>query len=371
MPPISLLIKPASCLCNMKCAYCFYADEIQNRKQGSYGFMSDTTLKNVIRKTVLRAEGVCSIAFQGGEPTLCGIDFFQNVVSYVNHYNRKNIRIEYSLQTNGYAITEEWCRFFAKHHFLIGLSVDGTPKIHDAYRRSKDGKGTYGRILQAAKLFEQYRVPYNILTVVHRDTAQDIKSIYQQYQKNRWHYLQFIACLDPLQEPRGTKSYALLPEAYGVFLIQLFELWYRDCQKGQAPYIRQFDNYLQMLHGCLPESCEQRGCCGINYVVEADGSVYPCDFFALDDYRLGNLNEHSLTQIDEARKKLHFIEKSQHYSEQCRKCPWFSLCRCGCQRNRISSGICDGNINYLCKGYKLFFEKCYDRLEELSRLAYS
>lgn len=366
MPPIHLLIKPASGYCNMKCAYCFYADEVQKREKSSHGFMTEATLKNVIRKTILRAEGVCSIAFQGGEPTLCDLDFFQRVVSYVNQYNHNQVRVEYSLQTNGYAITEEWCRFFAKHNFLIGLSVDGIPQLHDAYRRSRNDEGTYRRVLQTAKLFDHYHIPYNILTVVHRETVQHIRAIYQNYQKNRWSYLQFIACLDPYGEPHGLEAYALLPEDYGAFLIQLFELWYMDCKRHNAPYIRQFVNYLDILQGRWPESCEQRGCCGINYVVEADGSVYPCDFYALDSYCLGNLNRQSLTQIDEARQELHFIEASQNYAEKCQKCQWFSLCRCGCQRNRVSTGNAKGDINYLCKGFQLFFEACYDRLRELS-----
>lgn len=368
MPPISLLIKPASGLCNMNCAYCFYTDEIQNRTQGSFGFMSEATLKNIIRKTISRAEGVCSIAFQGGEPTLRGLKFFQNVITYVNQYNRNHVQVEYALQTNGYAITEEWCRFFATHHFLIGLSVDGTPQIHDACRRSKDGEGTWKRVFQTAKLFDRYQIPYNILTVVHRDVAQNITAIYRQYQKNHWIYLQFIACLDPLKELRGAKPYALLPETYGTFLVRLFQLWYDDYKKNRAPYIRQFDNYMKILQGFYPESCEHRGCCGVNYVIEADGSVYPCDFYALDDYLLGNLNEHSLTQIDKARENLRFIEASQSYSAECETCRWFFLCRCGCRRNRVSTDGDNGSINYLCKGYQLFFESCYDQLKELSLL---
>ena len=132
MPPISVLMKPSSGMCNMKCDYCFYCDETQKRIQESYGFMSEQTLKNVIRKTMLRAEGAVSYAFQGGEPTLRGIDFFEKVVEFEKQYNKHGIRVNNALQTNGYLINEAWCEFFQKNHFLIGLSVDGTKEIHDS-----------------------------------------------------------------------------------------------------------------------------------------------------------------------------------------------------------------------------------------------
>ena len=158
MPPISVLMKPSSGMCNMKCDYCFYCDETQKRIQESYGFMSEQTLKNVIRKTMLRAEGAVSYAFQGGEPTLRGIDFFEKVVEFEKQYNKHGIRVNNALQTNGYLINEAWCEFFQKNHFLIGLSVDGTKEIHDSYRHTKDGKPTFDRIRHAAELMSHYGV---------------------------------------------------------------------------------------------------------------------------------------------------------------------------------------------------------------------
>ena len=178
MPPISVLMKPSSGMCNMKCDYCFYCDETQKRIQESYGFMSEQTLKNVIRKTMLRAEGAVSYAFQGGEPTLRGIDFFEKVVEFEKQYNKHGIRVNNALQTNGYLIDEAWCEFFQKNHFLIGLSVDGTKEIHDSYRHTKDGKPTFDRIHHAAELMDRYGVEYNILTVVNQKVASNITEIY-------------------------------------------------------------------------------------------------------------------------------------------------------------------------------------------------
>ncbi len=367
MPPISLLIKPASGLCNMKCDYCFYCDETKKRSQESFGLMSEATLKNVIRKTVLRAEGACTIAFQGGEPTLCGLDFFKKAVEYAEHFNRKGIRIDFALQTNGLAITEEWCEFFAKNHFLIGISIDGLREIHNTYRHTKAGEDTYERILKTTQLFDKYHVEYNVLTVIHRETAQQIKDIYRRYRENGWDYMQFITCLDPLGEARGQKTYSLLPQMYGQFLIDLFDMWYDDLNCGKAPFVRQFENYIGILLGHMPESCEQRGTCGIQYVVEADGGVYPCDFYVLDEWKLGNFNENRIDDIDAMRKDKGFLERSRNHPQSCRACRWFALCRGGCYRSRLGEEEQDTGLNYFCEGYKMFFEKCYDRMQVIAQ----
>lgn len=361
MPPINLLIKTASSLCNMKCDYCFYIDESKKRDNFSYGLMTDSTLKNVIRKGVLYSEGACTIAFQGGEPTLSGLDFFKNMINYVKQYNKNNVRISYSLQTNGYAITEEWCEFFSKHNFLLGLSVDGTEKIHDSYRHTANGGGTYQRIIKTADLFDRYHIDYNVLTVVHKEVAENIADIYREYKNRGWNYLQFIACLDPLGERRGGKEFSLLSETYGRFLIQLFDLWYQDYLKGEQPYIRQFENYIVMLMGYYPESCEQKGICSKQYVIESDGSVYPCDFYVLDEYKLGNLNQASMKDIESKREEIGFIQRSVNMSEKCVSCQWKSLCKGGCYRHR--DGLSD---NYFCTSYKMFFEACYERMRKIS-----
>ncbi len=365
MPPISVLIKPASGNCNMDCKYCFYCDEQKKREVASYGIMSEATLKNVIRKMVLHADGMCSIAFQGGEPTLAGINFYYKLIEYVKHYNRKNIKIEYALQTNGLIINEEWCRFFKENNFLIGLSLDGLQEIHDKYRHTKAGKPTYHTIEKAAAILEQYKVDYNILTVVHKDVVDSIEAIYGTYQAKGWHYQQYIACLDPLFEQPGSYEYSLQPTDYGRFLVKLFNSWFLDLKSNQQPYIRQFENYIAILLGRMPESCEQRGSCSIQYVVEADGSVFPCDFYMLDEYKLGNVNDTIIAVMDEKRKGLNFIEESLKISQECKQCEYYAICRCGCQRTRLKNNE-DQYKNYLCKGYKDFFKECLPRMRQIA-----
>lgn len=366
MPPIHVLMKPSSGACNMSCDYCFYCDEAAKRKQDFFGFMSEQTLKNVIRRTMLRGEGFVSYAYQGGEPTLRGLDFFKKALEYQKQYNKKGVVVHNALQTNGYFLDEEWCRFFKENHFLIGVSVDGIKETHDRHRHDKNGKGTYDRVIRNIKMLDAYGVDYNILTVVNRAVAKNITVIYEAYKKKGWMYQQYIACLDPLGEVRGKNDYALLPEQYGEFLIRLFQLWYDDWKRERPPYIRQFDNFIGILKGFSPESCEQRGICGLQNVVEADGSVYPCDFYMTDEYRLGNYNENRQDEIDKKRDEIGFIERSGKLCNECTGCHYYSLCRGGCQRNR---DIHEGTVyyqNYFCESYRMFFDACLDKLKEVA-----
>lgn len=366
MPPISILMKPSSGMCNMRCDYCFYCDEAQKRLQKSYGFMSEETLKNVIRKTILRAEGAISYAFQGGEPTLRGIDFFKKSVAYEKQYNRNRIQVHNAFQTNGYLLDDEWCEFFKENHFLVGLSFDGTSETNDIYRHDSNYRSVSARILNAAKLLKKHDVDFNILTVVTGNTAAHITDIYEFYRKQGFGFQQYIACLDPLNEPHGQNPYALTPRQYGDFLITLFHLWYKDWKKGCPPYVRQFENYIGILMGYRPEACDQCGICNIQNVVEADGSVYPCDFYMLDEYKLGNFNTDQLDAIDKKRAEIGFIEHSFKLKKECLSCPYFSICRGGCQRNRdldTSSGLYE---NYFCEGYKMFFKTCLPLMKEVA-----
>lgn len=367
MRTISVLMKPSSGMCNMSCDYCFYCDETQKRVQESYGFMTEETLKNIIRKTMINADISISYMYQGGEPTLRGIDFYKKAVEFQKKYNRKGIRVYNALQTNGMAIDEEWCRFFSENEFLVGISIDGTQDTHDAYRHDKKGGATYDRIVKATQLMDRYQVAYNVLTVVNQKTVDKAEEIYKEYQKRNWKYQQYIACLEPMGEGHQKSIYAISPEQYGNFLIQLFEQWYSDWRKNRQPYIRQFENYIMILSGYLAEACDQRGRCGIQYVVEADGGVYPCDFYMLDKYRLGNFNENRVAELDEKRSEINFIAESQKLPLECRECLYYNLCRGGCQRYR--DPIEGGKFyrNYFCEGYKMFFEKCGDRLLEIAK----
>lgn len=363
MPPINLLIKPASGLCNMRCRYCFYYDVTHKREQESYGIMDIGTMEVMVQKALSFADDHCTFAFQGGEPTLVGLDFFKAVVEAEKKYNIKNVEIHNAIQTNGLDISEEFAEFFAKEHFLVGVSIDGTIHTHDAYRKDSKGAGTFTRIMKTIDLFNKYEVEYNILTVVNRKTAMAVRKLYQFYKKNNFQYLQFIPCLDPLEEEAGINEYSLTPKMYGDFLNTLFDLWYDDVSKGISISIRQFENYIMLLMGRPAEACDMNGYCSMQYVVEADGEVYPCDFFVLDEYKLGNLKTSNFNDINKKRTEIKFIEESFNHSDVCKKCKYYSICRNGCKRHRVMS--IDGS-NYFCESYKMFFEHSMDRLQKMA-----
>lgn len=369
MPALSLLIKPASGNCNMRCRYCFYADELDNREIRSYGKMSLDTMHTIVDKAMEYGDYECTIAFQGGEPTLAGLDFYRDLVAYVTaHENPKKLKIHYALQTNGYLINEEWAAFLGENHFLVGVSLDGLKEIHDRYRLDAAGKGTYQRVISAIRLLEKHQVEYNILTVVTAATARNGQKIYNYFKKNHFGYQQYIECLDPIGEEPGQHEYSLTPEKYGEFLKSMFDAWYLDMRSGTYVYNRYFENLMMIMAGQQPESCNMRGVCGKQWVFEADGSVYPCDFYALDQWRLGNIQENSFEEMDEKRDELGFIQWSMRQQEDCQKCRWFGLCRNGCRRNREPVTAEPTNRNYFCKSYQMFFEYAYPRLEEVYQL---
>ena len=363
--PISILMKPSSGQCNMHCDYCFYCDEMQNREQASYGFMSEDTLRSILKKVLLSGTDSVSVAFQGGEPTLRGLHFFRAAVNYEKKYNHRKIPVHNAFQTNGYLLNEEWCRFFHDNHFLVGVSVDGTEFTHDRFRHGPGSSPTHAHILKNIELLEQYHVDYNILTVVNHVTAAHIEEIYAFYKEKGWIYQQYIPCLSGFGQEDQTEPWTLTSDDYSAFMIRLFNLWYADWQNGIFISNRTFENYLSILLGIPPEACDQRGICGIQYVAEADGSCYPCDFYMLDEMCLGNFNSTTLKEMDQKRNMIGFIERSMQVAEKCRACRWRTLCRNGCQRMRILDKD-ELYRNQFCSAYTAFFEACAPRLQEIA-----
>lgn len=365
MPEMTVLVKPVSGLCNMSCSYCFYRDEMEKRENASCGVMTAEVMEQVVKKTLDFASSRCTFLFQGGEPTLAGIPFYEQWLAHEKNYNRHQVEIFHAIQTNGYLVNEAWCRFWAEKGFLVGLSVDGVKSTHDVFRKDAQGNGTYLKVLEAAHCLHMSELDFNVLTVVNSSTAPKIQRIYETYQMQGFVWQQYIACLDPLHEESGKEEYSVTPEQYGQSLIELFELWAADFWKGRQPYIRQFENYIGILLGVEPESCEQRGTCGFQNVVEADGSVYPCDFYVLDEYKIGNLAEDDFWIIEERRKKSGFVEDSCRLDRECAQCGYFKICRGGCRRHRE---LPEGGLgrNYFCRAYQIFFDAC---LPEMKRIA--
>lgn len=350
MPSLSIMLKPASSLCNMRCKYCFYHDVSDHRAIYNYGMMNDDTSRNVIEKALKFADGdSIYFVFQGGEPTLRGLEFFRQFVSMVNELNRKKSAVNYALQTNGTLIDERWAEFFKANNFLIGLSLDGD-QSDNLYRVDADGFNTFKQIMNTAKLFKRYGVEFNILTVATARTGKNIEIIYTWFKSLGFRNLQFVPCIRPIGDGSESELYMTV-EQYGDYLIKLFKLYAEDYKQGNYVSIRQFDNIVSLYLGGRAEQCGVSGHCSPQFVVEGDGSVFPCDFYCVDEWKLGNINSISFDEMARSDRIFEFIRESYEIKAECRDCEFFQMCRSGgCKRNRADRDY--------CASYKKFFNSC-------------
>lgn len=350
MPPVSLMIKPASSLCNLSCRYCFYRDVSEHREHLGFGQMREETAAVLIRKAFAFADGApVAFAFQGGEPTLRGLDFFRFFVKTARAENKKNSPVFYSIQTNGTIINEEWAAFFTENHFLVGLSLDGSQK-HNRFRLKPDGQNAFFQIITAAEIFKRYQTEFNILTVLTGYAAEHGEEIYRYFRSKGFRYLQFIPCLRPFDSEEQSELY-MTAEQYADFLIRVFNLYVKDYVRGQYVSVRQFDNWVRLYLRQPTEQCGMAGHCSHQFVAEAGGNIYPCDFYCTDAYLLGNIWEADFKTMAESKTAVDFIKESLPVPAQCKTCRVYPLCRAGgCKRTRQSADY--------CKAYRAFFEAC-------------
>ena len=359
MPPLCLMVKPASGACNMRCGYCFYADETALRQEGVRPPMTEETLELLVHRAFQFADGSLTLIFQGGEPTLTGADFYRRLLELEGRYNTRGIPVQHALQTNGLHLTDELLKVLQAGHFLVGLSMDGPKEIHDARRLDASGHGTWDRVNETAARLRAARVEYDVLCVVDGLTASQPDAVYDALAPHV--YVQLIPCLEPLGG--SCTPHPLEPEAYGRFLIAVFRRYARTKRRGGAISIRTFDNWLSMLMGHPPEQCGMAGVCAPNLVVESDGSLYPCDFYALDEWRLGSLSDGSLSRVYRSPRLAAFLTRPVTGRGACADCPYAPLCRGGCCREREGDPL---GRNRLCAGYRLFFDTCLDDMRALA-----
>lgn len=364
MKQLTFLVKPASSLCQLRCHYCFYEDVAQCRETKSMGIMTRETARNLLLSAAQAADhgDIIQITFQGGEPTLAGLEFFRDFVAMERDIIPSGVTVHHSIQTNGIALTKEWAEFLRQHRVLVGLSLDGTRKIHDSLRVDPQGKGTWDRTTQALALLDEAGVETNLLCVVTSQMARSPQKVYQSLKQLGSHPLQFIPCLDPLQVPRGSMPYSLSPQRYGTFLCGLFDCWFQDWKAGRYVSIRLFDDYLRILAGMSPSTCAASGACGSYLVVEGDGNLYPCDFFVLDEWYMGNINETSVAQAMSSPQSLRFLERGRIRPQTCSSCTYFGLCRGGCPRDWTA--FTSQGDNYYCPAFRHFFDYALPRLRQ-------
>lgn len=355
--PISIMLKPSSSACNLRCDYCFYADVAEHRSVDNKGMMTEETAERVIESALDYCNDRIFFTFQGGEPLLRGIEFFYRFTATAKKLNTNGTKIHYALQTNGTLLNDEWCRLFRDNGFLVGVSLDGDEELND-YRRFADGTPSYPAVMQGIELLKKHNVPFNILSVLTKRTANNFRRSYRFFKANGLEHLQYIPCLKPFGE--ADNEYSMSVDDYSDYLQSSFRVYYNDILRGKTVSIRQLDNYCLLAQGGNAEQCGMNGTCSNQFVVEGDGSVYPCDFYCTDRWYLGNINDGDFSLMGSSSTATEFIKESFVMPDQCKDCKHLFLCRAGgCKRNRES-------YNY-CKAYKQFFDANTDNLKKLAR----
>ena len=340
---ITVLVKPASAACNLQCSYCFYLETACNRQQGNRGIMGQEVMEALIATTMdFAAGGTVTYLFQGGEPLLAGLDFFKEFVELVQQQQQRQEQRNtfpasqacYMVQTNGTLITQDFCQFFVEHNFILGVSLDGPPEIHNLYRQYPATQDSHDKVMEAIQLLKSYKIPFSVLSVVTRAWAGKEVEIYRWFQSHQLNQLQFIYCIPP---DATDTTFCLTNQEYGQLNKTFFQLYWQDLCQGREISIRFYDNLLAMLQGRMPEQCGMMGYCPATITVEADGSLYPCDFYCSDNWYIGNIKEMGLKELFYHPVMQKFLVSSQKREDACTTCPVLGLCRGGCRREREPS----------------------------------
>ncbi|MBS3795068.1 MAG: anaerobic sulfatase maturase [Candidatus Thorarchaeota archaeon] len=353
MRPFQLLVKPVSGECNLTCDYCFYLDVPERcYPEEEKTFMSLETLQELVRGYLRLGFSPSVLSWQGGEPTLAGLEFFKKALELESKFGHRGQKIGNALQTNGTMINSDWAQFLADYKFLVGLSIDGPKEIHDSAR----GEGTWQQAMDCADLLRRHGVHFNVLTVIHHRNMTEAQEIYRFHRQQGFKHLQFVPALDIDPNTGKAKEYSIDPREYGEFLCGLFDEWMRE-EDSQCVNIRLFEALRGKIAGCKSTSlCTISGECGRYLVVEHNGDVYPCDFFVYPEEYLGNFKDKPWTELLSNRAE--FEQKKAQAKGECEDCPWWHLCHGGCPKNRIQD-----SHTVLCEGYKLFFSHIQSRMD--------
>lgn len=376
------MIKPVGPSCNLNCTYCYYLPKQRMFGEGAPR-MSEETLEELTRQYIRSQDSkVITFNWQGGEPTLAGLDFFRRAVALQDRYKRPGMVVENTLQTNGTLLDDRWCRFLRDNRFLVGLSIDGPCAVHDIYRRDRKGRPTGGRVVQAARALREHQVQFNTLTVINRENARRPLQVYR-FLRNviGSRYMQLIPCVepkgfesippqvrdesappragDPAIRPGDLESpvteWSVDPEDYGSFMIELFDEWVRK-DVGRV-FVMNFEVALASWLGLPAAACIFAERCGDALAVERDGSVYSCDHYVYPQHRLGTIHETELAEMVSSDRQVRFgKEKAEGLPPRCRECEVLFACHGECPRNRFLRDASEGaGINYLCPGLRRFF----------------
>jgi uncharacterized protein len=366
-----VLAKPIGPICNLDCKYCFYLEKESLYPQVEKWAMRDDVLESYIRQYIEAHDApVVNFAWQGGEPTLLGVDFFRRVVELEQRYANGK-QIANAFQTNCVLLNAAWAEFFLEHQFLIGISIDGPRELHDAYRVDKGGQPTFDRVMRGIATLQRHKVDFNTLTTVHRANADSPLEVYRFLRDNGSGYMQFIPIVERIAHqvteeglrlispdfagPAKVAPWSVEPRQFGKFLCAIFDEWVRR-DVGRT-FVQLFDISLELWTGMEASLCIFRKTCGAALAIEHSGDLYSCDHFVYPENRLGNIMESPLASLVASAQQQEFGQaKESTLPRYCRECDVRFACNGECPKHRfLTTPDGEPGLNYLCAGYKMFF----------------
>jgi len=356
-----VMAKPSGSACNLQCDYCFFLKKEKLYPKSNFR-MSDEVHEAYI-KQLLSAHQVpqITVAWQGGEPTLMGLDFFRRSLELQKKHQKPGTRIENTFQTNGVLLNDDWCRFFHDNSFLVGLSMDGPQELHDHYRKDRGGLGTFDRVVKAARLLQEHHVEFNILCTVNNNNADHPLRVYRFFRDELLaQYIQFIPVVERdnesgFQEGSKVTDRSVRPAQWGRFLIEIFDEWLKR-DVGRT-FVLNFDGALAGWLGLAGTVCIFGPTCGQGMALEHNGDLYSCDHFVEPNHYLGNILDRPMIDLAASDKQRRFgLDKRDSLPRYCKKCRFLAVCNGECPKNRLlETPDGEAGLNYLCEGYRAFF----------------
>jgi uncharacterized protein len=361
--PFSLLVKPTGADCNLRCAYCFYLEKAALYPDSARHRMSDEVLERLISSYMATSQPQYAFGWQGGEPTLMGVDFFRRITDLQKKHGKPGSQVANGLQTNGTLLDDAFATHLRQYHFLLGVSLDGPADIHDPNRITADGRPTHARVLEGISVLRRHQVEFNILTLVNSLNSRHPDKLYSFLLQEGHLYHQYIPCVE-FDQAGKPLPFSVDPEAWGDFLCTLFDLWYaRDTRRVS---IRLFDSILFKLVENVTNVCHMGRDCRQYFLVEHNGDVYPCDFFAEPELKLGNIMTHGWDELLASPIFKAFGSCKSQWNPACDACPWVTLCAGDCLKHRYAGSHDPRRLSYLCSGWKRFFAHTAERFGKLA-----
>lgn len=371
--PLYISLKPAGARCNMACKYCYYLEKGEGAQE-----MSDVLLEKFIKEYIQSQTGQeVQFVWHGGEPLLRPLSFYKKAVRLERLYGKGRI-IQNCLQTNGLLLTDEWCRFLRNEGWLVGLSIDGTKEMHSKYRKNNAGNDLYERLIENIRMMQYYGVEWNAMVTVHQGNVDKGAELYKHLKNLGAKFIQLSPVVER-KHPTGmlmtykdtgmdVTAESVTPEQWGSFLCSIFDEWIKR-DVGEV-FVEMFDCTLANWMGVIPGICILAENCGHAGVMEWNGDVYSCDHFVFPEYKLGNIHTDSLINMMYGPKQQIFRNiKRNSLPQQCKECQWLFACRGECPKNRFATTKDgEGNLNYLCEGYRMYFEHVAPYMDEMKNL---